>query len=95
MKPFSLFDTEYSLSSRGHEFISQYLTRVERYISRKSLDPSYLDDLKLRMKEKLEVMLLPIEEKDLVGLVNELGEPEDIFADIESTPKVEEDEGSP
>lgn len=95
MKPFSLFDTEYSLSPRGHEFLSQYLTRVERYISRKSLDPSYLDDLKLRMKEKLEVMSLPIEEKALVGLVNELGEPEDIFADIESTPKVEEDEGSP
>lgn len=95
MKPFSLFDTEYSLSPRGDEFISQYLTRVELYISRKSLDPSYLDDLKLRMKEKLEMMSLPIEEKDLVGLVNELGEPEDIFADIESTPKVEEDEGSP
>jgi oligoribonuclease (3'-5' exoribonuclease) len=72
MKTFTLFDTEYSLSPQSHDFLSQYLARVERYITRRSLDPSYLEDLKERMKDKLDRIEPPIEKQSIIDLVNEL-----------------------
>lgn len=81
MKSFTLFDSEYEMSARSHDFLAQYLSRVDRYIKKHSLNTDYSDDLKTRIAEKLDTLGSPIEDKDIISLVNDLGEPEDIFAD--------------
>lgn len=82
MKSFSLLGNTYPLPPRSHEFLSQYLERVEKYIEKSHIDHEYLSDIRTRLAEKLDALTTPIRESSVVDIVNDLGEPEDIFADV-------------
>ena len=86
MKPFSLLGNEYKLPDTSAKFLSDYLSRIEKYVAKHSIDDEYLADIQSRIAEKLSGLTEPIENKDVISIVNDLGEPEDIFADVIASP---------
>ncbi len=97
MAIFTLLTQTFNVPETSKVFLENYLERVKIYLSRKHLDPSLLDDLSERLSEKLfeaSGKENGIVEKDVVSIINELGEPEDIFRDAnenrtpESNPRI-------
>lgn len=70
-------------------FAQKYLDRVRSYVTLHSLSSDYYNDIETRFVEKIEEKIVantPMSESDMVRIVNELGEPEDIFRDTKNSP---------
>ena len=77
--------TSYSLPKSADSFLKNYLERVKKYTEDKSIDIELYQDIEERITEKLDGLKKKATQKDIVDIVNSLGEPEEIFAYIESS----------
>ena len=73
------FDTEKS----AKDFLEKYISRIDKYAKSHKIDDDVLDDIHQSILEKLFEVKWEITQKKLVGIVNSIWEPEDIF-DVES-----------
>ena len=84
MKTFHLLGQTYEIPVSSEKFLSDYISRIEKYVARNNIDTEYLDDIKSRIIERLDAIENPIKQSDIINVVNDLGEGEDIFADIDN-----------
>lgn len=82
MSAMKLSGKEYPASEAAVAFLNGYLDRVRRYVETNRLGNDYVRDLENRVAEKLASLGREASEGDAVRIVNELGEPEYIFADV-------------
>lgn len=78
-----LSGNEYSVSPKAKSFLSSYVARVQKYVELKNIGIEYAQDIEMRIAERLEQLTSEATEGNAIQIVNELGEPEDIFSDIE------------
>lgn len=84
MTTFHLLGQTYEIPVSSEKFLSDYISRIEKYVARNNIDTEYLDDIKSRIIERLDAIENPIKQSDIINVVNDLGEGEDIFADIDN-----------
>lgn len=82
MSSIHLSGKEYPVSTGAKSFLASYLERVKKYVENRKIGIEYAQDIEMRLAERLGVLGHEASEKDAVKIVNELGEPEDIFADV-------------
>lgn len=73
---------EYPVSERADPFLKSYVLRVRRYVETNGLGDEYAKDIEDRIAEKLASLGAEASETDAIKIVNELGEPEDIFLGV-------------
>lgn len=62
----------HAVSDRAETFLSNYLTRVRRYVEKNGIGTEYLEDIENRISEKLSLLSSEATESDSVKIVNEL-----------------------
>ncbi len=85
MKTIVIAGKTYTLSENTEAFLRAYLTRVRDFVAMHKLDPDLIFDIEQSIAEKLDVLLAKkksISEKEAIRIVNELGEPGDIFQEL-------------
>jgi len=85
-KTFVLLGKSFELPSTSVHFLETYMARMKSYGDKYIADTDCVSDIEERIMERLsECSTNPegITEKDVLKIVNELGEPEDIFKDFE------------
>lgn len=78
---------EYAVTPQAEAFLKSYVTRVRRYVSDNGISEEYAQDIENRLAEKLSYVGTECQEGEAVRIVNELGEPEDAFADAPKSKK--------
>lgn len=82
MTLYSLSGKSYELPETSKEFLDSYLKRLRTYTREHNISETYLDDIIERINDKLtqlEIWDAPIKNSDIIKIVNDIGEPEDIF----------------
>lgn len=85
MATFLLSGKSFQLSSTSKDFLDSYIKRIHSYIELHDISETYVDDITERIIEKLlhlQKNELEIKDAAIIKIVNDLGEPEDIFTDI-------------
>lgn len=72
------------MSKNAGDFLKKYLERLKKYTHEKKIDLELYQDIEERISEKLDALGKKIDQKDIVDIVNSLGEPEEIFSDYEN-----------
>ena len=75
----------FSVTQMGKKFLTEYQARIESFLKENAMRESYLQDIETRLAEKLSSFDLrdePIKDADVIAMVNEIGEPEDIFSSV-------------
>ena len=86
MENLSLSGKSFPLSPTSKDFVESYLRRIDSYLSARRLSKSYGDDIRDRISEKLSLALKeesPLKDSSVIKIINEIGEAEDIFSDLE------------
>lgn len=73
----------FDMESSAKDFLEKYISRIDKYAKSHKIDDDVLDDIHQSILEKLFEVKWEITQKKLVGIVNCIWEPEDIF-DVES-----------
>jgi hypothetical protein len=60
-------------------FLEKYLKRIAEYSKNHHIELDVVEDMYQSILDKLFAMRKPITQKKLIALVNDFGEPEDIF----------------
>ena len=94
MTTFEFQGQNFSMEGSAKTFIEKYLSRIQKYAENHAISEEVVDDLYQGIFEKLCTFEGNITQKELVDLVNSLGEPEDIFEE-EGTRSVIEKEKKP
>ena len=75
----------FSVTQTGKKFLSEYIARIESFLRENTMRGSYLQDIEDRLVEKLSHAQWEgnvLKDADIISIVNEIGEPEDIFASV-------------
>lgn len=75
----------FSVTQTGKKFLTEYRVRIESFLTENSMRESYLQDIETRLAEKLSAFDskdTAIKDADVISIVNEIGEPEDIFSSV-------------
>lgn len=72
----------FELSEVSSDFLEKYLQRVRKYIDKNNLESDLYLDIQERISEKFSELSQPISNKAVIDIVNEIGEPEEIFSDL-------------
>ena len=92
MTTFEFQGQNFSMEGSAKTFIEKYLSRIQKYAENHAISEEVVDDLYQGIFEKLCVFEGNITQKELVDLVNSLGEPEDIFEEeINHSPREKEE----
>lgn len=83
MQKLNINGKNYSLPNNAADFLRKYLERLKEYTVDKKIDLELYQDIEERVAEKLDKLGKRISQKDVVDIVNSLGEPEEIFSDFE------------
>ena len=73
----------FDMEKSAKDFLEKYISRIDKYAKSHKIDDDVLDDIHQSILEKLFEVKWEITQKKLVGIVNCIWEPEDIF-DVES-----------
>lgn len=76
---FKFQEQSFEIQKEAEIFLEKYLKRIESYAKAHNVQQEIVDDIYQNLLEKLFDIPEPIKQKDLVEIVNTLGEPEDIF----------------
>lgn len=93
MATFLLSEKSFDLSSTSKDFIESYIKRIKNYILLHDISETYLDDINERIIEKLSQLQKTweiVKDSDIIKIVNDIGEPEDIFPENETHSSWEE-----
>lgn len=91
MQKIKINETQFSLEKQNYKFLDEYIKRLKKYCKSHTIDQELYNELLIRLEEKLtqaNKKKQGIIQKDCVNIINELGEPEEIF-------DIEEDNTSP
>ena len=92
MTTFEFQGQNFSMEGSAKTFIEKYLSRIQKYAENHAISEEVVDDLYQGIFEKLCTFEGTITQKELVDLVNSLGEPEDIFEEeINHSPREKEE----
>lgn len=77
----------YNLPTEEAKLIQDYLDRVRSYVTRHGLSSELIEDLEGNLAEKLDSIIAQSSHtiKDILGAIESLGEPEEVFAFEETT----------
>lgn len=91
MATFTLHSNSFEVSEKSRDFLDAYIKRMRSYIETHGISETYLDDILDRIVEKLESLQKAdkLSNAEIIKIVNEIGEPEDIFAAEQAKPVVE------
>lgn len=84
MQKLNINGKKYSLPESAADFLKKYLERLREYTHDKKIDLELYQDIEERISEKLDILSKKVTQKDVVDIVNSLGEPEEIFSDYEN-----------
>lgn len=90
MKNISLYGNQFKVPSSSYDFLQSYLGRMRTYMEKHGLEKSLYDDIEERISERFSQLVdssKPITEKNVIDIVNEIGEPEDIFSELGKSDK--------
>lgn len=82
MATFHLSWKSFETSETSKDFLESYIKRLKSYIEMHDISQNYLDDITERLVEKLsqlEKNETTLKDADVIKIVNDIGEPEDIF----------------
>lgn len=82
MTQYNLLGKTYEIPKTSADFLDSYIKRLKTYISHNNISENYLDDILERIGDKLtqlETESSPIQNADIIKIVNDIGEAEDIF----------------
>ncbi|MEF2175014.1 MAG: PspC domain-containing protein [Candidatus Absconditabacteria bacterium] len=79
MGKLQLCGNSYEISSVALDFLNKYFARFEFYTKNNKVNEEMFQDIKSSICEKLSKINREISDKDIIDIINELGEPEDIF----------------
>lgn len=91
MTTFEFQGQNFSMEGSAKTFIEKYLSRIQKYAENHAISEEVVDDLYQGIFEKLCAFEGNITQKELVDLVNSLGEPEDIFEEEETRSVIEKE----
>lgn len=83
MKTLNVNDKTFQLKSEVCKFLQDYLRRIEAFVSKHEIDAELHQDILQIFEDKLSLYedASTISQKEAIQIVNELGEPEEIFAE--------------
>ena len=83
MKTLNVNDKTFQLKSEVCKFLQDYLRRIEAFVSKHEIDAELHQDILQIFEDKLSLYedASAISQKEAIQIVNELGEPEEIFAE--------------
>ena len=98
MKTLNVNDKTFQLKSEVCKFLQDYLRRIEAFVSKHEIDAELYQDILQIFEEKLSAYTdtSSMSQKDAIQIVNDLGEPEEIFAEsLEYEKKEEKSDSEP
>lgn len=92
MKTFTINGKDFQLSKEVFIFLEGYHKRIEQYVQKNHIDADLHQDILQRLADKLieQESKGNLSQKSIIQIVNDLGEPEEIFSD-EIEPSEEND----
>ena len=72
----------FELSETSVDFLKKYLQRIRKYIDKNNLESDLYQDIQERIAEKFSELSQPMSNKAVIDIVNEIGEPDEIFSDL-------------
>lgn len=72
----------FELSETSVDFLKKYLQRIRKYIDKNNLESDLYQDIQERIAEKFSELSQPMSNKAVIDIVNEIGEPDEIFNDL-------------
>ena len=83
MKMLNVNDKTFQLKSEVCKLLQDYLRRIEAFVSKHEIDAELHQDILQIFEDKLSLYedASAISQKEAIQIVNELGEPEEIFAE--------------
>lgn len=72
----------FELSETSVDFLKKYLQRIRKYIDQNNLESDLYQDIQERIAEKFSELSQPMSNKAVIDIVNEIGEPDEIFNDL-------------
>ncbi len=84
MTTFTLQGTTFEVTEKSRDFLESYVKRMRSYIDARDISENYLDDILDRIVEKLETLEKSkklTKDVEIIKIVNDIGEPEDIFTE--------------
>lgn len=83
MKTLQINGKDFQLSSEVFAFLKAYVARIEAYVSHNQIEEDLHQDILQRLADKLteQEQKGALMQKNVIQIVNDLGEPEEIFAD--------------
>ena len=72
----------FELSETSVDFLKKYLQRIRKYIDQNNLESDLYQDIQERIAEKFSESSQPMSNKAVIDIVNEIGEPDEIFSDL-------------
>ena len=79
MQTFEFQGHNFQMEGDAKIFLEKYLKRIKQYTKKNNVDIDIVDDIYQNILEKLFELKAPIKQKKLISIINNLGEPEDIF----------------
>ena len=70
---------KFKMEESAKDFLEKYISRIDKYAKSHSIPDDLVDDIHQSILEKLFEMNGEINQKNLISIVNSIGEPEDIF----------------
>lgn len=98
MKTLNVNDKTFQLKSEVFKFLQDYLSRINAFVSKHQIDTELHQDILQIFEEKLSACAdtAAMSQKEAIQIVNELGEPEEIFAEsLEYEKKEEKSDSEP
>lgn len=85
MKEINICWNIFKMEDSSKKFLESYLKRVKNYIQNNNLDEDLITDIESRIAERFFETNenMELSESDVIKTVNEIWEPEDIFADLD------------
>ena len=83
MKTLNVNDKTFQLKSEVCKFLQDYLERISAFVKKNQIDTELYQDILQIFEDKLSLYedASVISQKEAIQIVNELGEPEEIFAE--------------
>lgn len=83
MKTLNVNDKTFQLKSEVFKFLHDYLERISTFVRKNQIDTELYQDILQIFEDKLSLYedASAISQKEAIQIVNELGEPEEIFAE--------------
>ena len=72
----------YEISETSSVFLKKYLERMKNYIEKNNIEREVYEDIEERISEKFTEIWGEISDKAIIDIVNEIGEPDEIFSEL-------------